>query len=394
MAARWAPLYRTAYLLTGRPRTTPRTCSRRRWRGPASAGLDPRQAGGRCLRAAGDGPPDVAPVEEARSRGGDRPPARCGHLGGLDVRADHLALWAEIRKLPPRMRATLVLRYVEDLTGLNRRRARLLHRRREEPDPPRPAAAASRPSRSAPHGGSWHDHQRDHRGPDRDQGTPSRCRRRPARLPGLWCARSAGVGVTGRVLLGRRGRGRRRHRRDRGQRRRSATRRALRSRTCPARQVDLGAPDRLLHPRQPADGPRPPGRRARPRAVQRGGHRLDRGPGLRPRRRQPHHRPPGGASVRRGARCPDARPGAERGALGRRPLPGLARPRRHGASLRLRGRSDRPFIRGNEEQLHRRSVRGRGAGGEPQRGQPPRRSRRSGGPRPRRPRRVGVRRRR
>ena len=32
------------------------------------------------------------------------------------MRADHLALWAEIRKLPPRMRATLVLRYVEDLT--------------------------------------------------------------------------------------------------------------------------------------------------------------------------------------------------------------------------------------------------------------------------------------
>ena len=40
----------------------------------------------------------------------------CGHFGGLDVRADHLVLWAEIRKLPPRMRATLVLRYVEDLT--------------------------------------------------------------------------------------------------------------------------------------------------------------------------------------------------------------------------------------------------------------------------------------
>jgi RNA polymerase sigma factor (sigma-70 family) len=39
-----------------------------------------------------------------------------GHGGGLDLRADHLALWAEIRRLPPRMRATLVLRYFEDLT--------------------------------------------------------------------------------------------------------------------------------------------------------------------------------------------------------------------------------------------------------------------------------------
>ena len=40
-----------------------------------------------------------------------------GHAGGLDVRADHLALWEQIRRLPPRMRATLVLRYVEDLSA-------------------------------------------------------------------------------------------------------------------------------------------------------------------------------------------------------------------------------------------------------------------------------------
>ena len=39
-----------------------------------------------------------------------------GNAGGLDSRADHLALWQEIRRLPPRMRATLVLRYFEDLT--------------------------------------------------------------------------------------------------------------------------------------------------------------------------------------------------------------------------------------------------------------------------------------
>ena len=39
-----------------------------------------------------------------------------GHDGGLGVRAEHLDLWTEIRRLPPRMRATLVLRYVEDLS--------------------------------------------------------------------------------------------------------------------------------------------------------------------------------------------------------------------------------------------------------------------------------------
>lgn len=39
-----------------------------------------------------------------------------GYDGGLDDRAAHLALWAEIRRLPARMRATLVLRYVGDLT--------------------------------------------------------------------------------------------------------------------------------------------------------------------------------------------------------------------------------------------------------------------------------------
>ena len=35
------------------------------------------------------------------------------HLG---MRADQLALWAEIRRLPAGMRATLVLRYFEDLS--------------------------------------------------------------------------------------------------------------------------------------------------------------------------------------------------------------------------------------------------------------------------------------
>ena len=34
----------------------------------------------------------------------------------LAVRADHLALWAEVRRLPPRMRTVVVLRFFEDLS--------------------------------------------------------------------------------------------------------------------------------------------------------------------------------------------------------------------------------------------------------------------------------------
>jgi RNA polymerase sigma-70 factor (sigma-E family) len=116
MAARWGPLYRTAYLLTGDRHEAEdllqgalaRTCIR--WdsirdKGAADAYVRramvhaaSRQWGKRGREVVTDEVPDL------------------GHFGGLDVRADHLALWAEIRRLPPRMRATLVLRYVEDLT--------------------------------------------------------------------------------------------------------------------------------------------------------------------------------------------------------------------------------------------------------------------------------------
>lgn len=116
MAARWGPLYRTAYLLTGDRHEAEdllqgalaRTCVR--WdsirdKGAADAYVRramvhaaSRQWGKRGREVVTDEVPDL------------------GHFGGLDVRADHLALWTEIRRLPPRMRATLVLRYVEDLT--------------------------------------------------------------------------------------------------------------------------------------------------------------------------------------------------------------------------------------------------------------------------------------
>jgi RNA polymerase sigma-70 factor (sigma-E family) len=116
MAARWGPLYRTAFLLTGDRHDAEdllqgalaRTCAR--W----GSIRDKRAADAYVRRA----------MVHAASRGWrrrgrevvtDELPDR-GHPGGLDVRADHLALWQEIRQLPPRMRITLVLRYVEDLT--------------------------------------------------------------------------------------------------------------------------------------------------------------------------------------------------------------------------------------------------------------------------------------
>ncbi len=116
MAARWGPLYRTAYLLTGDPHEAEdllqgvlaRTCVRwdsLRDHGAADAYVRRgmvNQMTRQWPRRRREVPTEVLPD--------------VGHLGGLDVRADHLALWEEIRRLPPRMRATLVLRYVEDLT--------------------------------------------------------------------------------------------------------------------------------------------------------------------------------------------------------------------------------------------------------------------------------------
>lgn len=116
MAARWTALFGTAYLLTGDRHEAEdllqaalaRTCVR--WgsirdKGAADAYVRramvhqmSRQWGRRRREVVTDEVPDS------------------GHAGGLDVSADHLVLWEEIRRLPPRMRATLVLRYVEDLT--------------------------------------------------------------------------------------------------------------------------------------------------------------------------------------------------------------------------------------------------------------------------------------
>jgi RNA polymerase sigma-70 factor (sigma-E family) len=116
MAARWPALYRTAYLLTGEHHQAEdllqdalaRTCVR--WHSIRDRQATDAYVRTVMLHQAGrqwrrrDREAVVAETPDA------------GQGGGLDVRADHLALWEGIRALPPRMRATVVLRYLEDLS--------------------------------------------------------------------------------------------------------------------------------------------------------------------------------------------------------------------------------------------------------------------------------------
>lgn len=116
MHARWAALFRTAYVLTGDrhdaeellQEAMARTCVK--WDGIRDKG-------------AADGYVRRILVHEAsrgwrrrsRERVTDEVPLP-GHGGGLPQHETHLDVWREVQLLPPRMRAALVLRYYEDLT--------------------------------------------------------------------------------------------------------------------------------------------------------------------------------------------------------------------------------------------------------------------------------------
>lgn len=115
MSARWTPLYRTAYLLTGSKveaedllqTALARTCAR--WDGIRDKGAADayvRRAMVNLAQRHWRTRKREVPTEQLPDPGHDH----------LAVRADHLALWAEVRRLPTRMRAAVVLRYFEDLS--------------------------------------------------------------------------------------------------------------------------------------------------------------------------------------------------------------------------------------------------------------------------------------
>lgn len=115
MAARWAPLFRTAHLLTGDrheaeellQNALARTCAR--WDSIRDKGAADAYVRRTMVHLAQRGwrHRDRHVSSELLPEPAD---------DQLAVRADHLVLWAEVRRLPARMRAVLVLRFYEDLS--------------------------------------------------------------------------------------------------------------------------------------------------------------------------------------------------------------------------------------------------------------------------------------
>ena len=116
MSARWSSLFRTAYLLTGDRHEAEdllQTALARtfvRWKGIRDKGAADAYVRRAMLNLAS---------RRWRTRGRELTlerlpePAHDGGVGSSDAR---MLLWREIVKLPPRMRAALVLRFYEDLS--------------------------------------------------------------------------------------------------------------------------------------------------------------------------------------------------------------------------------------------------------------------------------------
>jgi RNA polymerase sigma-70 factor (sigma-E family) len=116
MSARWSSLFRTAYLLTGSRHEAEdllQTALARtfvRWKGIRDKAAADAYVRRTMLNLASRG---------WRKRGREVPIDRLpepSHDGGVGASDSRLLLWREIVKLPPRMRAALVLRYYEDLS--------------------------------------------------------------------------------------------------------------------------------------------------------------------------------------------------------------------------------------------------------------------------------------
>ena len=116
VSVRWAALYRTAYFLTG---------DRHEAEDLLQTALANTYVGWGRIRDLGALESYVRrALVNAASRGWkkrgrtvltDEVPDP-GHDGGLAVLGDQAVLWAAVCELPPRMRATLVLRYYEELS--------------------------------------------------------------------------------------------------------------------------------------------------------------------------------------------------------------------------------------------------------------------------------------
>lgn len=116
MSARWSPLYRTAYLLTG---------DRHEAEDLLQGALARTYVRWTNIRdkSVADAYVRRAMVNQAsrhwRTRGREVAVEHLpepAHDGGVDRTDARMLLWQEIVKLPPRMRAALVLRYYEDLS--------------------------------------------------------------------------------------------------------------------------------------------------------------------------------------------------------------------------------------------------------------------------------------